>query len=441
MYFIDQVVNFCILQHRSISFYFVVTVFVVLFWLSATIAMKENPAVFGAGIATKLLYAGNAALFVLFFAESFNNIKVEKTEYVGFTYCSFEFENYLGGMWIYLSISYLYTIILFDKIRLAAIATIVGSWHFHPERKAGLKVALKNTMTSFGTLSLAAVIATAADKLNRKATQGFFSGWLSPFICFVWPCECLLGALALCFKTLILMFTKFAVILHVFTGFGFIGSGKKVFKIMSRHFKGGFVAQKTSQSTLYLFCYAFSFCVTLATWAWIDDRFNAGSLPEESENYMYLLMFIGQLFTIWYPVLGLYVIIFIDQHLKGVAKDEMRDDAVGNDVDDALGGPFEPWNKYWIPPMAAAFVGCISMMFFTFLAKMFLDTLDTLFLCYAIDKDNGVDMSTDEFDTLVKKMPEFIEADVVTVASAPDPEIAVATAVSTSDSKKKSGLI
>ena len=217
----------------------------------------------------------------------------------------------------------------------------------------------------------------------------------------------------------------------------FIGSEKKVFKIMSRHFKVGFFAQ----STLSLFCYAFSFCVTLATWAWIDDRFNAGSLPEESENYMYLLMFIGQLFTIWYPVLGLYVIIFIDQQLKGVAKDQMRDDAVGNNVDDALGGPFEPWNKYWIPPMAAAFVGCISMMFFTFLAKMFLDTLDTLFLCYAIDKDNGVDMSTDEFDTLVKKMPEFIEADVVTVASAPDPEIAVATAVSTSDSKKKSGLI
>ena len=95
-----------------------------------------------------------------------------------------------------------------------------------------------------------------------------------------------------------------------------------------------------------------------------------------------------------------------------------------------LGETFEPWNNYWVPPLAAAFVGCISMMFFTFLAKMFLDTLDTLFLCYAIDKDNGVDMANDEFDSLVKKMPEYIEADVVTEGSDPDPEIPVASEVS-----------
>merc|ERR1712024_341874 len=125
--------------------------------------------------------------------------------------------------------------------------------------------------------------------------------------------------------------------------------------------------------------------------------------------------------TIWYPILGIYVIIFINQVLKDEAKVEMRT-AV------ELGETFEPWNNNWVPPMAAAFVGCISMMFFTFLAKMFLDTLDTLFLCYAIDKDNGADMSENEFDELVKKMPEYVEADVITEAS--DPEmIPVATPV------------
>lgn len=386
--------------------------------------MKENPAVLAAGLFTKLLYAGNAALFVLFFAESFNNIKVSEENFgSSYTYCSFEIEAHVPKMWTYLGLSYLYTLILLDKIRLASIATLVGSWHFHPDRKAGLMVALKNTMTSFGTLSLAALIATVADKLNRKASEGFWRGWISPFICFTWPFECLLAGLAICLRTLIMMLTKFAIILHVFTGLGFVGSGKKVFKIMKRHFKGGFVAQATSQSTLYLFCYAFSFCVALTTWAWLDDRFNANSFPNDGEDYFWVLMLIGQLFSIWYPVLGLYLIIFIDQLLKKTANELMKEAA-------SSGTDFEVWNNSWIPPMAAAFVGCISMMFFTFLAKMFLDTLDTLFLCYAIDKDNGIDMTDNEFDSLVKKMPEYIEADVVTEASHPDPEIPVASVVS-----------
>jgi len=390
----------------------------------STIAMKENPTVLAAGLFTKLLYAGNAALFVLFFAESFNNIKVSEETYAGssYTYCYFETESHVPKMWTYLGLSYLYTVILLDKIRLASIATLVGSWHFHPERKAGIVVALKNTMTSFGTLSLAALIATVADTLNRKASQGW-RGWCSPFICFTWPFECLLAAFAICLRTLIMMLTKFAIILHVFTGLGFVGSGKKVFKIMKRHFKGGFVAQVTSQSTLYLFCYAFSFCVALTTWAWLDDRFNANSFPSDGEDYFWILMLIGQLFSIWYPVLGLYLIIFIDQLLKQYANESMKAAA-------ASGEDYEAWNNSYIPPMAAAFVGCISMMFFTFLAKMFLDTLDTLFLCYAIDKDNGIDMTDNEFDSLVKKMPEYIEADLVTEASDPDPEIPVASVVS-----------
>jgi hypothetical protein len=74
----------------------------------------------------------------------------------------------------------------------------------------------------------------------------------------------------------------------------------------------------------------------------------------------------------------------------------------------------------WIPPLAAAFVGCIAMMIFTFLSSIFLDTIDTLFLCYAIDKDNNVDLSDSEFESLVKEMPNYTEAEVVSVDSKED---------------------
>ena len=58
--------------------------------------MKENPSILAAGIFTKLLYAGNASLvFVFFFAESFNNVKVKKDKSFDYTtYCSFEIESY-----------------------------------------------------------------------------------------------------------------------------------------------------------------------------------------------------------------------------------------------------------------------------------------------------------------------------------------------------------
>jgi len=61
----------------------------------------------------------------------------------------------------------------------------------------------------------------------------------------------------------------------------------------------------------------------------------------------------------------------------------------------------------WIPPLAATFVGCIAMMMFKFLSAIFLDIIDTLFLCFAIDKDNNVDLTDSEFTKLVEKMPTY----------------------------------
>ena len=86
------------------------------------------------------------------------------------------------------------------------------------------------------------------------------------------------------------------------------------------------------------------------------------------------------LFNIWYPVLGLYLIILLNRWLSN-----------WNELDPAL----------WVTPLAATFIACIAMMFFTCLAGIFLDTVDVLFLCFAIDRDNNVDMSEDEFAKLV----------------------------------------
>merc|ERR1712157_25067 len=195
-------------------------------------------------------------------------------------------------------------------------------------------------------------------------------------------------------KMLVQMLTKYAVILHSFTGKPFVRSAKDVFKIMSRHFKGGFVTEVTSKSTLNLASYGFSLGIGMLAWKWVDDRFDCGTLAGMDDNafqsFAYTLLL---LFAAWYPVLGIYLIILLDQKLREWA--------------DGVGDPSEAWNHYWIPPLAAAFVSCIAMLLFTFLSKIYLDIIDTLFLCLAIDKDNNVADIGHELESIVKELPTY----------------------------------
>lgn len=198
-----------------------------------------------------------------------------------------------------------------------------------------------------------------------------------------------------CIKMLILMLTKFALILHVFTGQAFVPSAKKVFKIMKRHFKGGYVTEYAATSVLKLGSYVFSIAIFLIAWVWFDKAFKTSTFPGASEEmFIVIIWSIFALFNLWYPVLGIYIIIMVNRWL---ASDTSLDPEV------------------WVSPVAAIFVGCISMMFFTYIASVFLDTINVLFLCFAIDKDNNVDMTQDEFAKLVEEVPGYIKASNVEV--------------------------
>lgn len=370
--------------------------------IHSTVAMKENPAIFFGAICIKLLFAGNAALFVYFFAESFNVAEVTKgSSYYGTEeFCRFESPSYVSSIDIFLSLAYLWTILLFDKMRLSIIATVVGSWHFHPDNKPSVFVGIKNVCTSFGTLSIAALISAIAEYINKLLSQPAWKSWLSPAIIITAPLSLLMCCFGTCLTMVVKMFTKFSVILHVFTGQPFVGSAKSVFKILSRHFKGGFVTEVTSKSVLNLGSYAFSVGIAMISWKWIDDEFKCGTLAKGTDPYMLVAYMLMIFCHIYYPVLGLYVIIVINKYIQTWSREAVESGS-------------SPMNYLWIPPLAATFVGCISMMMFKFLSNIFLDIIDTLFLCFAIDMDNNVDLSDSEFESLVKEMPGYIEAEVV----------------------------
>jgi len=375
----------------------------------STISMKENPSIIAGSLIMKILYAGNAALFVLFFSKSFNVINIAHAStyenYYGYG-CDFFYPKYVRDIYIYQSLSYLWTILLLNQMRLSVIATIVGSWHFHPEDRPGLMRALMNVVPSFGTLSISSLIATIAEVVARKMGRNAF---LSPFICFTFPfelCMCLIGQ---CIRGCVQMLTNFAVVLHVFSGQNFINSAKKSFQILSRHFEGGFVTDYTSRSLFSIASYTFSFCIALISWVWIDAEFQAGSLPDAFMSRQ-MLFIICIIFNIYYPVLGLYIMIFANSFLRAMERETMNNNG-------------ENTNHLWIPPLAATFIGCIAMMFFNFVSSIFLDTITTLFLCFAVDKDNRVDLTGSEFEALAKESANYIDCEVETVpSSATNPE-------------------
>jgi len=211
------------------------------------------------------------------------------------------------------------------------------------------------------------------------------------------------------------------VILHVFTGLPFVGSGKKVIKILKRHFKGGFVTEVTSKGVLTLGAYVFSIGVTFAAWAWFDARFRTETLVGGKDALWFILYIFVGLFNLYYPVLGMYIIILANNLLLSWEKSMWDDDRESSDKEGTS------YQHYWVSPLAAIFVGCLAMSFFTFIAEIFLDTIDVSFLCYAINKDNNVDLSNDDFEVLVKAVPGYIEAVDVIPVSGKEGDITVDT--------------
>merc|ERR1712194_306948 len=80
-------------------------------------------------------------------------------------------------------------------------------------------------------------------------------------------------------------------------------------------FKGGFVTEVTSRSVMHLSSYAFSLSLAMVAWAWISDRFDCKSIPD-LDTWLFVLYFLMLMFNLYYPVLGLYIMILVNMSLR-----------------------------------------------------------------------------------------------------------------------------
>jgi len=289
----------------------------------------------------------------------------------------------------FLGLIYVFCVQWFTQARLSTIAQIVGSWHFHPESTVPITQALTTTCTtSLGAVSFSAVILTILMEIKKKlqvkwwkaccmhASTGGATIPLHIVMC------CLLWCIERCMK----MLTKFTLIIHCFTGQSFVGSAKLCYHVMKRHFVNGFITDAVSVSVLALGSFVGSLLVSMTAWAWIDAEYGFHTISasgEESLNFLFYVWIVFMFCNVYNPVMGVFFIILLDMILGSMDTEQHK----------------------WVAPMAATFIGAIARLFFNYIAGIMLDTIDVCFVCWAVDKDNNVDLSNSEFSGIVTTMP------------------------------------
>ena len=241
-----------------------------------------------------------------------------------------------------------------------------------------------------------------------------------PQSCVLLPLQLILWAFGGCLADVLALYVRFAVILHSFTGHSLKSCADKCKSTMQRNFLGGYITAYSAKSVLFTTSYMFSLGVAVGVWAWIDAEYGSSSLRDwmaKSSFWLVTFQLVVLLLAFAYPTISIFLIIrmntVLEDHNKGMH----------------YKGEEEATQHQWIGPLAAVFVGCIAMIIFRFVNGILLDIVDTKFLCFAIDEDNGIDRSapstsedgtTEElsdreqeqrtFSAMVKAMPDYAVA-------------------------------
>mmetsp|Transcript_5690 Transcript_5690/g.15986 ORF Transcript_5690/g.15986 Transcript_5690/m.15986 type:complete len:734 (-) Transcript_5690:1161-3362(-) len=397
-------------------------------------AFHSNPRMLTGLFALKAVFFLHAGLFVATLTLAFDVVEVRRQDHEPESSgngvlpttasCDFEYPEYLAPVTRFQCLYWIWFIFVYDQVRLATISTVVGSRHFHADEKKHCTVwqALYNALTtSFGSLALAGALSTVFDSFRKdRRSSSNVAWWLAgPQTCVLLPLQLILWAFGSCLADALALYVRFAVILHSFTGHSLKTCAAKCKSTLQRNFIGGYITAYSARSVLFTTSYIFSVGTALAAWAWIDAEYGSDSLKQwASESNFWLVMFqlLVLVLAFAHPTISIFFVIRINTVLEDRSKGFHYSGQ-------------EPTQHQWIGPLAAVFIGCITMIIFRFVTGILLDIVDTKFLCFAIDEDNGIDRGgstgggedgSDEFSereqeqrtfsALVKAMPDYAVA-------------------------------
>ena len=397
-----------------------------------------NPSMLTGLFALKAVFLLHASLFVAALLFAFDVVEVKRqfqepadpsdTElFPMVASCGFEYPTYVAPVTRFQCLYWIWFIYVYDQVRLSTVSTVVGSRHFHADEKEHCNVwqALRNALTtSFGSLALAGALSTIFDNFRKDQRSTVTVGWwmAGPQSCVLLPLQLILWAFGSCLADALALYVRFAVILHSFTGHSLKSCAAKCKSTMQRNFLGGYITAYSSKSVLFTTSYIFSLGVAIGTWAWIDAEYGSNSLKNwmtESNFWLVIFQLLVLVLAFAYPTISIFLIIRMNAVLEDHSKGEH------------YRGEEEATQHQWIGPLAAVFTGCVAMVVFRFVNGILLDIVDTKFLCFAIDEDNGIDRSapstslsedgtTEElsdreqeqrtFSAMVKAMPDYAVA-------------------------------
>lgn len=351
---------------------------------TALLAISKNIPVIYAALITEIILLGFLALNWFFLLES---VKVAPPFYFKDYECqqdNIEYENILkkvhkiNGYMLFFT---LWGLKWLDQAKLVSTSIVIGSWCFGQElenttTKTAFK-AWKISMTFSAVVnSISSIIVTIVELIFSKANSKLW--WTNPL-------DCILKCVMVIFSTCLRAFTRFAVISHAFTGNDFFISAKLAFHTLKRNFKEGYVVSTVGVSVLRTGASGLSISFGLLTWIWFDNVLDTNSfflLFNSLEGFQGVLIFVFFCIYFWlinHPLLTLFIVIILN--------DSLFIEDTDND-----------YNEYYmklIPCLAALFISSISMIILNFNSDVVLDALDTVFMAYAIDSDNGKTITTE----------------------------------------------
>lgn len=345
----------------------------------ACIALRAEYGAFGAVGIVKTIYLVYLAFYCIVVI---NASFVQEIDPTGASGCFPVTASYVSSMVNFISFGMVWTTYFTNSVKTQITAMSVASWYFdmkenRPERPAlsALKTAFT---TSCGTLAFGALVTTIVERILAAGRSR--TSWLTPL-------GCVLKIVLMCLKTLIETLTKFTILVHALTGLPFFASAKSTFGVLKRHFVGAVVTDQVGSNVLRLGAYVFSLAVGFSVWAWVDNvkgwnTLTASGWENLGGSFLFYIFLVLYLYLTYNPMMTIIIV--------SIASEWLTDEKSAF--------------------LTALFCSAVANIILTYVADVILDAMDTIFLCYAIAKDNNQKVEgRDNMYILLEAMPDVVK--------------------------------
>lgn len=174
--------------------------------------------------------------------------------------------------------------------------------------------------------------------------------------------------LALCLKQIIITYTKYGVVAHVYSGLPFFQAAPKAFTLLKSRLGEAFITDYLGTRVMAWATYVISIGMAFAAWAWADDLQGYPSFSKVGGAALIFITFLYA-YILAMPFFALILVIILEQFI--------------NDIEDAAVRAL--FNSIF----ASVFIGSITFFLLTYVSLIVVNAMDVVFFCYAIEMDNA----------------------------------------------------